>query len=99
MLRETTTILIPTGAYGHALHLDTSAWNLLKAVVRVFVMREAPLDEVINKVSHVLSPSSDEMAFLEQVKFLQDSEDTPLTVVVSSETMEFCVEDVVGKFW
>lgn len=40
-----------------------------------------------------------ETAFLEQVKFLQDSEDRPLTVAVSSDTMEFCVEDVVGKVW
>lgn len=99
MSRETKTVMIPRGAYGHALYLDTSAWNLLVVLVRSLGLAEAPLDEIVDHVSRVLSPTSAEMMFLEQVKFLQDSESTPLTVVVSEETMEFCVKDVVGKVW
>ena len=87
MPRETKMVMIPTGA---TLYLDMSAWNLLVAIVRSLGLKEAPLDEVVNRVSRVLSPTSAEMTFLEGVKFLQDSKDTPLTVVVSSETMEFC---------
>lgn len=79
--------MIPTGA---TIYLDMSSWNLLVVLVRSLGLKEAPLDEVVNRVSRVLSPSSAEMTFLERVKFLQDSEDTPFTVVVSSETMEFC---------
>ena len=97
MSQETKMVMIPTGA---TLYLDTSAWNLLVVLVRSLGLEEAPLDEVVDHVSRVLSPTSAEMTFLAQVKFLQDSESTPLTVVVSSETIEFCVKDVVvGKFW
>lgn len=93
MSRETKMVTIPRGASGHAFYLDASAWNLLVALVRSLGLKEFPLDNVVNHVSRVLSPTSAEMTFLAQVKFLQDSESTPLTVVVSSETMEFCATD------
>lgn len=90
MPRETKTVMIPTLVCPHTFYLDMSAWNLLVALVRSLGLEEASLDEVVNHVSRVLSPTSAEMTFLKQVKFLQDSKSTPLTVVVSSETMEFC---------